>query len=632
MGRPLKALFVALCMVVSATVGYAQQIAPLLHQPDAPFGRGIEFGVDKITNTFVWIGNADVVLPSDLGLFRLTNQYRASAFRTVTTATRDDEAFQLSWSRPLDTLWNVVARQGYILSRDSRSVGLNALERFDLAAGLRLEDASVGFAEVIAGMESSTQLGVRAAGPIAGLQAELRPWDLDQWTLTGTAVADWQHLDARRTNTDLDVMMDVSRTLAEGSTLRLGVRAVDLGREFFTNLTSGANQLDVEQRSEQRLDVSGDVVYAVVPQLSFGLVSRLSGGAVDRAYEDPVAAVPLTSVERRLRELIIDVEGYAEVRLPMLTFIGGASVYSRAEQNGVANVHGLDADDLEAIRSQEYQRDNTTVRTRMFGRGEWRPSALDTVRLDVSGWLLRYDTPSAGNDDDRDELASIATLTYARRLGRVVTMSLGVSGQYLHLVFLRSTRSALNNVNRVLRLSPSFHVTGGVVTMQPQFEILANYTVYDYEGTASSVRSFSFRQLSYRDSIRVRLAPQFTAESQVLFRYFERSTLLWSEFAETPQTGNLEYLTKLLIFSHPSAAWSVGAGIRLYTLEQRTILMGLPSVNTGSVHSVGPEAALRFEAPGGSLLTLSGWYEFQTINLTTRRELPNLLLRAVVRL
>jgi hypothetical protein len=618
-------------LLLVAVPGYGQQIAPLLHQPLAPFGQGIEFGVDKITNTFVWIGNADVTLPSFAGDFRLTNRYRASAFRTVTTATRDDEAFQLAFTRPLDTLLNVVARQGYILSRDSRSVGLNALERFNLAAGFRMEDAEVGFVEAIGGLESSTQLGVGATGPLAAVTGELRPWSLDQWMITGSALADWQRLDDRRTNTDLDVKVDVARPLAEGSTLRLAVQTVDLGREFFTNLT-GASTLDVEQRSERRVAVNGDVTYAVLPELTLGLVSALATGAVDRSYDEPVTGVALSAVERQLRELTLDVEGYAQVLFPSLSFIGGAALYRRTEQNGVANVHGLDADDLEAVRAQESQRDNTTMRTRLFGRGEWYPSALDTIRIDVSGWLLRYDTPSDANDDDRDELASIATLTYARRLGRSVTMSLGLSGQYLHLVFLKATRSALNNVNRVLRLSPSFRVTGSTVVMQPQFEILANYTVYDYEGTASSVRSFSFRQVSYRDSILVRLTPTLTAESQVLLRYFERSTLLWSDFAETPQTGNLEYLAKLLIFSQPDARWRVGAGIRLYTLEQRTIVTGLPSMNAGSVHSIGPEAALQFNTGGGSVLTLSGWYEFQTINLVTRRELPNLLLRAVVRI
>ncbi|HLP28996.1 MAG TPA: hypothetical protein VK147_10180, partial [Candidatus Didemnitutus sp.] len=99
--------------LLGSAEGYAQQIAPLLHAPEARYGKGIEFGVDKITNTFVWIGNADIDFSTDLGQFRFYNVYRSSAFRTSTLATRDDEQMQLTWMRPLSDGLQVVARQGY---------------------------------------------------------------------------------------------------------------------------------------------------------------------------------------------------------------------------------------------------------------------------------------------------------------------------------------------------------------------------------------------------------------------------------------------------------------------------------------------------------------------------------------
>ncbi len=621
----------AAIFIIGFLPGYSQQIAPLLQPPDQLFGKGIEFGVDKITNTFVWVGNADITIPSDLGDFRVFNSYRASAFRTVTTATRDDENFQLSWERRLVPDVTAVVRQGYVLSRDSRSVGLNSLERLGIAGGVRFGALETSNIEALIGVESSSQLGVRALGPLAGVRALLRDVDIELWQLSGAAYADWQLIDAQRTNTDVDLRADVIRPLAEGSVAQITLQAVNLGREFFTNVSAGS-QLDVEQRNEQRIIVGGSVGYAIIPELRVSLTTSLTAGAVDRGYRTAIPAIPLSAVERQLRELILDVEASAEVRQTSWSILGGGAVFSRNEQNGVVNRHGLNQGDLDAIRAQEFQRDNATFRSKLFGRGEWFPSAHDTVRFDVSGWLLRYNTPSASNDDDRDELATVATLGYARRISPVLSFNVALSGQYLHLVFLKSTRSALNNVNRVLRLSPSVHITGSVVRMQPQLEVLANYTVYDYEGVAASVRSFSFRQVSYRDSIHVQFARSYHVESQVLLRYFERSTLLWANFSETPQTGNLEYLTKLLIFNTPSAAWSVGAGVRLYSLDQRTILAGMPQLNIGSVYSIGPETAIRFVTPGGSLLTLSGWYEFQTINQTAKRELPNLLLRAIVRI
>lgn len=627
---PRNVAAVVLCIAASLwpMCCQAQQISPLLQAREAPFGKGIEFGVDKITNTFVWVGNADVGIQTEVGFLRFVNQYRSSAFRTSTLATRDDQAWQGSWLHPLGSGIDAVVRQGWIVSRDSRSIGLNELERLNIAGGLRYTPREEISLEVLAGVERSSQLGVTATGPVAGLVGRITDLDVDQWVISADGIADWQRLDAQRRNSDIEFRSSIVRALSEGSTLRLSVESVNLGREFFTTLTQ-QSILDVEQRSERRLGASADITYAVTDILSVNLRSSITSGAVDRSYASPVAALPLSFVERQLRELVVDVEGYMTVATSVFSITGGGSIYQRSELNGVQNIHGASDADVQSVRLQELQRDNQTLRTRLYGTASWLLSPRDTVRADVTGWLVRYDTPSATNDDDRDELATVATLSYGTRLSSALRMNISISGQYLHLVFLKASRSALNNVNRVLRLSPSFVYETPRVRLQPQFEILANYTVYDYEGSASSVRSFSFRQLSYRDSIRVHLSPSVFVEAPLLFRYFERATLIWSDFAERPETGNLEYLAKVLIFSAPSNAWSVGAGVRIYTLEQQSLLQGGLS---GSTRSVGPEMAFRYTASGGSTLTLSGWYEFQTINVTQRRELPNLLLRTVVRL
>lgn len=628
-GTPVVGAYLLLALLISCQqVVRAQQIVSLFEQPAQPSGRGIEFGVDKITNTFVWVGNADIGVQTEVGFLRFVNQYRSSAFRTSTLATRDDQVWQGSWLHPLGSGIEAIVRQGWIVSRDSRSIGLSELSRLNVAGGLRYTPREEVSVEVIAGIERSSQLGVTAVGPLAGVVGRINQLDVDQWLITADGIADWQRLDAQRRNSDVEIRSSIVRALSEGSTLRLSVESVNLGREFFTTLTQ-QSVLDVEQRSERRLGATADITYAVTDALSMNLRSSITSGAVDRSYASPVAALPLSFVERQLRELVVDIEGYMTVATSAFTITGGGSIYQRSELNGVQNIHGANDADLQAVRIQELQRDNQTLRTRLYGAATWLMTPRDTLRAEVTGWLVRYDTPSATNDDDRDELATVATLSYGTRLSPSLRMNISLSGQYLHLVFLRATRSALNNVNRVLRLSPSFEYETANVRLQPQFEILANYTVYDYEGNGSSVRSFSFRQLSYRDSIRVRLTPSLSVEAPLLFRYFERATFIWNDFAERPETGNLEYLAKVLIFSAPSQTWSVGAGVRLYTLEQQSLLQG--GLN-GSTKSIGPEMAFRYTTAGGSTLMLSGWYEFQTINVSQRRELPNLLLRTVVRL
>lgn len=594
-------------------------------------GRGIEFGVDKITNTFVWTGNADVDLTTSVGQFRFVNQYRSSAFRTASVATRDDQQSQIAWEVPVASTLRTVLRQGWLLSQDSRSIGLNSLQRVNGALGLVYTPMPEASVEALGGLESSSQLGVHATGPIAIMKGTLDNYLVDDWNISSNAIADWQQLDARRTNTDLDVSARVSRIIDEGTSLKLSAQSTLRGREFFTSV-SPSLPLNVEQRRENIQQVFADISYGITPELGIGFSGSLLSNNIDRSYDTQMQDLALTSVSRQLSELAIDAEAHLQYRVQNAAAYVSGAVYQRSEQNGVQDVFGLVPASLQAVRAQEFQRDNETFRTRLLARGDYLPSERDTFRLEVSGWLLRYDTPSPLNDDDRDELSTIATVSWSRKLSSNLSMNLGLSGQYLHLVFLRATRSAFNNVNRVLRLSPSFVLHTSGVTMQPQFEILANYTAYDYDGLSSAARSFSFRQISYRDSLRVRLTPMFNVESQILFRYFERASLQWGAFAESPETGNLEYLVKLLLATNVTPLASIHTGIRLYTLDQRSIAIGVPQILTGSLHSIGPEVAIRYATMAGSTLSLSGWYEFQTINVTQTRKLPNVLLRCIVRI
>lgn len=619
-----------LALLLGSVAAGAQQLAPLLERSDTTARKGIDFGVDKITNTFVWTGNVDLDIPTSIGTIALYNRFRSTAFRTSTLATRDDQQSQIAFTTPLSSTLMAVVRQGWTLSQDSRSIGLNSLQRLGVLAGLRYAIRPEVSVEAVAGGEASSQLGVEAAGPLAALVGNVRALDVDQWLLDGRLTADWQRLDPRRSNSDVDLTARVERTLSEGSIIRLAVSSTDRSRQFFTSVSSTA-PLNVEQRREQLFDVSGAIIYAVSPSVSIGFDGVLQSNGIERSYAEPLTNVPITEVRRRLDELVIDVSASMQWATPTLRASLVGSIFQRSERNGVQDVHGVSPVDLQATRAQEFQRDNEAFRTRAVMRLEWMLSLRDTLRIDGASWLLRYDTPSASNDDDRDELASSVTLTYGRRLTSVLSMSVGVSGQFLHLVFLKASRSALNNINRSLRLSPSFIVQTPRLQMQPQFEILANYTAYDYEGAnSSSARSFSFRQLSYRDSIRVQLTKRITLETPILFRYFERATFRWVSFSEAPETGNLEYLLKLMVVSRPTDRVEAGAGVRLYELNQASIRPGQPQISTGALHSIGPEVVLRYSSPGGSSLALSGWYEFQTINLTSTRRLPNLLLRCSI--
>ena len=64
--------------------------------------------------------------------------------------------------------------------------------------------------------------------------------------------------------------------------------------------------------------------------------------------------------------------------------------------------------------------------------------------------------------------------------------------------------------------------------------MLANYTVYDFEDILSQVQSFSFRQLSLRDSILYEVNSRLNLEFINDLKFYEQGEFRESEFSERP--------------------------------------------------------------------------------------------------
>jgi len=92
-----------------------------------------------------------------------------------------------------------------------------------------------------------------------------------------------------------------------------------------------------------------------------------------------------------------------------------------------------------------------------------------------------------------------------------------------HLVYLSPQRSADNTWNRIFRLSPRFAYKPSEKFFSfNTFEVLANYTTYDFEFISASVRSYVFRQFAFIDSTEVGISNRFSLGWYHYLRFYER--------------------------------------------------------------------------------------------------------------
>ena len=621
-----------------SSIVYSQGMQGGLEQ-DSINENSIVFGVNKIVGTYNFTGDLLYSLETKFGIFRFHQDYSGTAIQARNTSFRDDESFYFDYVYPLYEDFSISASQSWLLFSDNRSVGLNKLERLNGAGGFRYNFLENSYLDVKSGWERNNQIGLVSSGPL--IQIEGREYGLTygEFDIFSRLNAEYVNLIPEnasrklwRENSLVDFFADISRDYDVDNQLDLSGRYKLLGRDFLATLTSeGLDNRSVENRLEKRINADFHAGFRL-----FGLLTNarfnLSDVTVERSFRQNVEDVPLTGVRRKLHELQLGFTLQSKYISDVFAQSIGISVDIRNEENAINKKFDISRDEEDRLRQRENQRDNSSSRNRLYGNTLWNLGRNDTLALNFSLSLLKYDTPSKLNFDDRDEFNSLTEIRYSHRFSNFLAASFNASLHMNHLVFLKAERSAMNNWSRILKFNPVIYFNSGPFSMAPSFDVLANYTVYDFEDVASGISSFSFRQVSYRDSLNYELSDKFSLESRIILKYYERGVLFWDSFAETPQNSNLEQFAKLLLITREPGEYEIGFGVRYFRLLQEKIQKLPGYADTGLQNlSYGPEAIIRINFGDRSSVIMDGWLELQRTS-GGERLVPNFFLRSEIKI
>jgi hypothetical protein len=202
-------------------------------------------------------------------------------------------------------------------------------------------------------------------------------------------------------------------------------------------------------------------------------------------------------------------------------------------------------------------------------------------------------------------------------------MFVNLEGTISHLVYIYASQSANNNVNRVLRLSAGGNYKGARFSSMNNFEVSANYTVYDFNDITSNLRSISFRQFIATDSTQYFITNNLSFIITPYIRLTDQGELDWNNFAEKPQ----RYLQE--IFADPRFGIStnvtfIALGLRYFSLNTFRYIEKQRILNSEFL-SVGPlfEMLIRTQM---LFIKLNTWYEFISDYGNVNRERFNFLL------
>ncbi len=397
-------------------------------------------------------------------------------------------------------------------------------------------------------------------------------------------------------------------------------------REFYSQ---GDSSTSIDSRLEHVLSIGNLLDYELNPRLLTSIFFGLSSRTLDKdtrytAITSSIASVifPTTIDEFRLETYVQ--AAYREARLN--TFL--RFHYTERSENHAAELpanapHGTQVL-FEDRNAQEHTKNNTSKRSAITGTTEWSFSSSDTLAFAGSSSILRYDTPSNANSEDRDELLIAVSIGTRHRLSRYLHISTTLDGTLSHAVYLLKERSGNNNYNRVLRLAPR-------VTYQPvadfsstnTFEVLANYTVYDFEEQSLQIKSFSYRQFGWLDSTNLELHPRLGLDFLVYLKLYERGLLRWADFKERTENSFVDQAYALQARFSASEGLMFAVGLRYFS-QTRYSFSDRGKVLDTVIRSVGPTCAILWTAGGYGEVGLKGWYEHRSQTNGFSRDLANM--------
>jgi hypothetical protein len=282
----------------------------------------------------------------------------------------------------------------------------------------------------------------------------------------------------------------------------------------------------------------------------------------------------------------------------------------RDEKHFLLNPQRIGSNFVNAIENTEATKNNHSNIFKLNSNLYYNISLMHRVELAGSASILKYDTQSKENYDDRDELGFL--IYTAHRFNNLKNLVLVTSADLnlYHTVYIFSQKSSNNNWNRVLRFtSKSYFEPYDWLRNSGTFSVLANYTVYDFQDIISSVKSYSFRQLNLKDSLILKFGRYFGTDIYGEIKFYERGELNWSEFSQRP----VNYFEDRIINSELNYFFNkfitFSAGYRYFEQRRFNYING-ERVFDNFVRTTGPFAGIKAEWKRNSFIEITGSYDY----------------------
>jgi hypothetical protein len=621
-------------LVVFPAIAHAQADTLRYGVPAAPDSNDAGIRFERNLNTYLWNFKADFSGRDSGFAADVHDRYSSSFIEQNQNSLRDEHTLWLNASRRISSMMNLDLEASTFTLSDNQSLDISNAALHTGLVGVSIRPLPYISVTPLVGFRVDRQQDQTDQGWNYKLSSQLDSVDIDGYETLASLRLNVSNLSPRYFRSN-GAQLFFAKDFLEGSFDSLRFQWSNNRWDFYIPADSVMQkEFGIKENIRSRVDeiynVSNTLHYAVGKELSAVVQTLVETRTISNAFryksllEPTMIPYDVTVQEQRL-EGGIDLN-YRDINNIFASV--GIHTSERDERHILQKIDGVDPDIQQSASEQETQLDNIQHRTSLRGIFSMPVSSNDFVSFESSAGILRYDAPDSTNTDDRDELLITLSGRESHRWNEYFDISVTVEATLNHIVYLLAERSANNNWNRIFRLAPELTYTPSpAMRMVNTFEVLANYTVFDYETLIPTVESYSYRQFAFLDSTSYDMSSSMGLDVLLHVRLYERGELQWKAFTERPQ----QYFREVT-FS-PAVRYTIqerlvcAAGFRSF-VQNRYLYNGAARVADGNYFSYGPTTSIVLMAPSGWRLEIQGWKEFQKETNQPTRDVSNIMMSA----
>lgn len=605
--------------------------------------NGASILFDRELRTFNWLGSVMLDTTAFGSRIRVNELFTSNIILLEATGNSPQQRLQsnqqrlsLALTHPLNDELSTKAQWSSLIYSDNKAVGLSTASINSILGGVEYMPDPFFTISPMVGHRWDNQIDVRDRGLSYLVAAQTNNINLDGYQIAGRAQFQQDRLDPR--------MLEQHFVHAGAEKVFLGRTrdSIEIGfnrnrREFYT-VSAGA----LESRKENIFSFTNLLDYEIGSRFVTSLFVNVYSRTLDKEYRAVNgAAQSPAQFNTSIDEFRLDafIQGAFRDYENDVALSARLAHSERNEEHFVTSpTTGFEDDTTfnplteRQAQEQEHTKDNLSRRTSLAGNVEFPFSRSDRLQFSGAASILRYDTPADSNFEDRDELLVALSLSTFHRISPSLEVELTLEGTLSHIVYVFSQKSQNNNINRVLRFSPRtlFRPFPQFVTMNA-FEVLANYTVYDFEALTTQVQSFSYRQFGWMDSSSLNLTGRLGLDFLLYLKLYDRGQLNWGAFTERRENSFVDKTYAVQARFAPDEGSLVAVGLRYFSQSRYTYTGGTRKLDS-FLRSVGPTCLIAWRVNRFGELRFKGWYERRRLEGGGTTSLANMTMSITITL